>query len=142
MFNLLKSLYMYTQALRGRKLVLLLVAVIIIFLPLGIVIGKFTQSPLNKNELPLSTTSVALTAKVLRVGKVVYVNPNTFPLDKVRYVLQESSGKEILLASKDQKLALAEGLVVQISGVLKKSADGQNEFITVDQVIINSMEKN
>jgi hypothetical protein len=140
--NLLKSFYLKTEELKGKKLVYTLALIFVVFIPVGLLIGHFINSKLNKSEMAPSTlVSTAQVTKISREGRVEYVNPNTYPEDKVTYVLMEDNGQETLLSATDQKLKLAEGLHVQIVGTLSKSADGKHDLIEVDRIIISSMRK-
>jgi uncharacterized protein YneF (UPF0154 family) len=140
--NLLKDLYNKFETLKGAKLYLTLIAVFTVFLIIGVAIGYFRYTKLNNNELTDNEKSLnQLTAQKTSEyeGKVSFINPNFYPDDKISFVLQGSDGNDIiLLRSKDQKLSIAEGLHVKLTGTVVKTKDGKKEILIVDKVMIKN----
>jgi hypothetical protein len=141
MLNLLKRLYIKIEALKGKKLLVVLLFTFTSFTLVGIVAGYFINTRLNKDEKGISQTQVAAPAeeKKFYEGKVLYVNPELYPLDRVSYSLNDSTGKVLyLLRVNDQKLALAENLTVKIYGKISKSQDEKMDVIDVSEVVIKN----
>jgi hypothetical protein len=141
MFDLLKRLYIKTEELKGKRLLVVLLFTFTSFTIIGIAAGYFINTRLNKDEKSASQTQVTPPAeeKKFYEGKVLYVNPELYPLDRVSYSLNDSSGKVLfLLRVNDQKLALAENLNVKIYGKVSKSQDGKMDVIDVSEVVIKN----
>ena len=141
MMNLLKSLYLKIEELKGRKLAVTLLLVFISFTIVGIVGGYFINGSLNKNEVPVGGNEVVIASKEKRYyeGRITYVNPEMYPLANVSYTLNDPSGKVvILLRAKDQKLSIAENLNVKVGGTLSKLENG-TEVLDVTEVIIRNV---
>ena len=141
MLDLLKQLFNKVEGIKGKKLVIFLLSIFIIFILIGISIGYFTSGGLKESE-DKSTSPVVkeeVTQKIYMEGKVIYVNPELYPGDLVSYKLVDSSGKDlILLKSKDQKLSIVEGLYVKVSGKMLKLKDNTTDVLMVDEVIIKN----
>ncbi|HSX39861.1 MAG TPA: hypothetical protein VLI92_04715 [Candidatus Saccharimonadales bacterium] len=141
MFNLLINLYNKLEQIKGRKLVILLLVIFIIFLAFGLSFGYITQILLNKTEqtkFVSTSTGQQIVARSFD-GLVTYVNPNQYPADNVTYALVDANGKVvILLRSRDQKLVVSEGHNVRVKGIVEKSADGTKDILNVDEVIIKN----
>jgi len=139
MKELLKNTYQNIEALKGKRLIYTLITVFISFLGLGILVGYITNTTLNKNEIS-DKNSVTIKEKSNKEfsGKVTYVNPEHYPEDEISYVLVQSNGDELLLKSKDQKLAIAEGLYVKVSGKISKTKSTKEEVLLVEEVVINN----
>lgn len=142
MFELLKNYYFKLESLKGKKLIAFTVVVFVIFLVIGLGLGYITHFALNKNEMNNFTSDVKQIPQTdikTYEGKVVYINPNFYPQDKITYALTDSAGKEIiLLSSKDQKLVVAEGNFVKVIGRLSKTSDGKKGVLFVDKVVIKN----
>jgi len=140
--DLLKELFNKIEGLKGKKLVILLVVLFVLFTIIGLFIGYFTSGGLNENENNNPNTvnnSVIQPEKIYLEGKIVYVNPELYPLDGVSYRLVDSSGADVvLLKSKDQKLSIVEGLTVRVSGKMGKLKDGKTDVMIVEEVIIKN----
>jgi hypothetical protein len=141
MLELLKRLYAKTEELKGKRLLVVLLFTFTSFTIIGIIAGYFIDVKLNKNEIttnqdkPITQTEVRKSYE----GKVVYINPELYPLDRVSYSLNDSTGKVIyLLRVNDQKLALAENLNVKLYGTLSKTQDGKIDVIDVSEVVIKN----
>jgi uncharacterized protein YneF (UPF0154 family) len=138
MITLLKNLYIKAEDLKGKKLLLILVLTFVIFLIIGIAVGYFMPSLLNKNEIKLNLPIAGEQPKYYQ-GKVTYVNPSFYPGEKISFSLVDSQGKDIiLLRSEDQKLSIAENLVVKVTGIIHKTKDGKSEVLDVTELIIKN----
>ena len=123
MFNLLKDFYIRAEALKGKRLFYTISIIFLVFILTGVLIGYFMTPKLSRDEmlnLTEETTSPSDPKKYYE-GRISYVNPQLYPLDDISYALLDSSGKEIfLIKSIDEKLAIAEGLFVKVSGRMGK----------------------
>jgi len=140
MLNLLTTLYAKIEQLKGKKLVILLMCVFIVFLLIGLGFGYITNKVLNKTEqTEFVNTQETPSAKQYYQGRVVYVNPNLYPNDKISYMLADENGNEIiLLKSKDQKLVVTEGHTVKALGKVLKTKIGDKEYLMVEEIIIQN----
>lgn len=141
MSDLLKRLYVKTEELKGKKLLIVLAFAFISFTLIGILGGYFINRKLNKDEKSSNQTQVATPVEERKYyeGKVLYVNPELYPLEQVSYSLNDSSGKTLyFLRSNDQKLSLAENLNVRIYGRVSKMQDGKTDVIDVSEVVIKN----
>lgn len=143
MLDLLKSLYLKVEELKGKKLIIVLIIVFVSFILLGILVGYFMTKGLKEDEKITDKYTPTLVSpkndKAYFEGKVVYVNPQLHPLDNVSYALTDSNGKELfLLKSNDQKLSLAENLNVKVAGRMGKLKDGETDVLIVEEVIIRN----
>ena len=138
MLALLKNLYQKIESLRGPKLYATLAVIFICFIFAGLLIGYFITPKLNEDEKSITPPVVTQPLKEFQ-GRVRYTNPAFYPDDKVSYELVDSSGQVIvLLRSDDQKLAIAEGLVVKASGTIVKSKDGKLQILIVKELVIKN----
>lgn len=143
MMNLLKELYDKAEAIKGRKLVLLITGVFLSFLLLGAIVGYITSVYLKNNE-PISVETNQKEAEPEEIiqtleGKVVYVNPEFYPGENISFILTDNDDKElILLRAKDQILKVAENLNVSVSGILSTTQDGNKEVLEVEKVTIKN----
>ena len=141
MLDLLKRLYAKTEELKGKKLLVVLVFTFTLFIFIGIVGGYFMNQRLNKDEKSNDQTRVMppVVERKYYDGKVLYVNPELYPLENISYSLNDSSGKTLYyLRTNDQKLALAENLNVRIYGQISKMQDGKTDVIDVSEVVIKN----
>lgn len=141
MLDLLKRLYAKTEELKGRKLLIVLAFVFVSFTLIGIIGGYFTNRKLNNDEKSNNQTQVVapIEEKKYYEGKVLYVNPELYPLENVSYSLNDSSGKVLyFLRATDQKLSLAENLNVGVYGRVSKMQDGKTDVIDVSEVVIKN----
>ncbi|NMB91315.1 hypothetical protein GYA37_00530 [candidate division WWE3 bacterium] len=143
MLSLLKSFYLKVENLKGKKLITVLILIFILFILVGILIGYLTSNELKESEkMEEPATPTIISPKNERSyfeGKIVYVNPEFYPLENVSYALVDSSGKQLfLLKSNDQKLSLAENLNVKVSGRMEKLSDGETNVLFVEEVIIKN----
>lgn len=140
--KLLKDLYIKVESLKGKKLVYTISILFLVFILVGILIGYFMTPKLSEDEiagLPEEITSPSDPKKYYE-GRITYVNPQLYPLDDVSYSLLDSSGKEILLLkSTDQKLSIAEGLFVRVSGRMGKLSDNKTKVLIVEEVLIKNV---
>lgn len=141
MLDLLKRLYAKTEELKGRKLLIVLAFSFVSFTLIGIIGGYFTNRKLNNDEKSNNQTQVEapIEEKKYYEGKVLYVNPELYPLENVSYSLNDSSGNVLyFLRATDQKLSLAENLNVGIYGRVSKMQDGKTDVIDVSEVVIKN----
>ena len=142
MSNLLKNTYDKMEAIKGKRLLYMLIAIFVVFTIIGLSIGYLMSSTLNEDETPVDTYSGNLPKleKIEASGKITYVNPEMYPMDDISYSLTDSSGKDIyLLTAKDNKLEISEGLYVKVIGTLSKLKDGKTPVLSVEEVIINNV---
>ncbi len=142
MSNLLKNSYDKMEAIKGKRLVYLLLAVFVVFTIIGLSVGYLMSPKLNEDETPVQTYSGNLPKqeKTEASGKITYVDPEMYPMDEISYSLTDSSGKDIyLLSAKDNKLEISEGLYVKVVGTLSKLKDGKTPVLLVEEVIINNV---
>jgi len=143
MLDLLKSLYLQIEGLKGKKLIIVLSIVFLSFIFIGIIFGYFMSKGLKENEKPKDTGDSTIVSpkddKTYFEGKITYVNPQMYPSDGVLFALTDSSGKELfLLKSDDQKLSLAENLNVKVTGRMGKLSDGKTDVLFVEEVVIRN----
>lgn len=142
MSNLLKNSYDKMEAIKGKRLIYLLLAVFVVFTIIGLSVGYLMSPKLSEDETPVQTYSGNLPKqeKTEASGKITYVNPEMYPMDEISYSLTDSSGKDIyLLSAKDNKLEISEGLYVKVVGTLSKLKDGKTPVLLVEEVIINNV---
>ena len=142
MTDLLKNTYNDFESLRGRRLATILLVIFLVFIPVGILIGIFTDSGLNGDE-PIDTPVNGNVGKNLvqeYKGKITYLDPAFYPVDGISYVLVDRDGEEIiLLKSTEEILTVAEGLTATVSGRVKKTKDGSEEYLLVSEVTISNV---
>jgi len=142
MSNLLKNTYDKMEAIKGKRLVYMLLAIFVSFTIVGLSIGYLMSPKLNQDEAPVKTYSGNLQKpeKTESSGKITYVNPEMYPIDEISYSLTDGSGKDIyLLSAKDNKLEISEGLYVKVIGTLSTLKDGKTPVLLVEEVIINNV---
>lgn len=72
-------------------------------------------------------------------GRIVYIGGAFYPNDEISYVLEDSSGNDvILLKAKDQKLEVSEGLFATVYGRLTKTMDGKKEVLIVERIVVKN----
>jgi hypothetical protein len=141
MFDLLKRLYAKTEELKGRKLLTTIVFIFVSFTLIGVIGGYFMNLRLNKDEISKNSTRPVNTVEEKKYydGKVLYVNPELYPLENISYSLNGSDGKVLYyLRSRDQKLSLAENLNVRVYGLISKMLDGKTDVVDVTEVVITN----
>ena len=146
MFNLLKDTYDKAENIKGKRLLYTLVAIFVIFILIGVLVGYFISPRLSGDEKngtgQGNSEEVVKSDKVEVVGRIVYVNPERYPEEKVSYSIADGDGKDIyLLKSKsvgDERLKMSEGLTVTIVGKLDKLSDGKTPVLIVEEVIVKS----
>jgi len=137
--NLLKELYFNAENLKGRKLIYTLSVVFVVFILVGVLVGYFMTPRLSEDEIIDDDLNPPASSKVYYEGKIEYVNPEFYPNDNVSYSLVDLDGKQIyLLKSTDQKLSIAEGLYVKVSGKISRLKDKKTEVLIVDEIIIKN----
>ena len=108
--NPIKNAYDKMEGIKGRKLVYTIVAIFVVFILVGFLIGYLISPKLNENEVDevVRYGEISENPSVKKVeaeGRITYVNPEFYPMDSVSYSLTDNDGKDIyLLSSKDQKL--------------------------------------
>lgn len=129
------------ESLKGKKLVLYLIPLFVLFLLVGLAIGNLMPKILSNNEnaqLPVDTEQTQKESTEYR-GKIVYVDPNYYPNDDIEFYLEDDLGKEvILLKSNDEKLTVVEGLNVIVFGRLEKTANGEQDVLNVEKVVVKN----
>ena len=136
---LLKDLYLKVENLKGKKLIYTIAVIFLIFILVGVLVGYFMTPRLSKDEVVGNDIESPSSPKTYYEGKIEYINPEFYPLDNVSYALVDSDGKQIyLLKSVDQKLSIAEGLFVKVSGKMSKLKDKKTDVLIVDEVVIKN----
>jgi hypothetical protein len=140
MFTLLKSIHNKSEQISGKKVLILFIAIFAVFLPLGMIIGNNIKPRLNENEILVGKENTQVKESFsYHEGKIEYLNPGFYPNDDISFSLVDGSGKQIiLLKSKDQKLNIAEGLLVGVKGTITKTKDGKSDVLNVSEVIIKN----
>ena len=137
---LLKDLYFKVENLKGKKLIYTIAVIFLVFILVGVLIGYFMTPRLSEDEVVNDDISSPSSPKTYYEGKIEYINPEFYPLDDVSYALVDSDGKQIyLLKSVDQKLSIAEGLFVKVSGKMSKLKDKKTDVLIVDEVVIKNV---
>jgi predicted small secreted protein len=148
MFNLLKDTYDKAEDIKGKRLLYTLVAVFVVFILIGVLVGYFISPKLSKNEKnaveeEINSEKVAKSDKVEVVGKIVYVNPERYPGENISYSITDGDGKDIYLlrsrSSSDERLKVSENLTVTITGKLEKLSDGKTPVLIVEEVTIKNV---
>jgi len=139
MLDLLKKIHDKAEEYQGRRLLNLLLVVFLSFTLIGMGIGLLIALP-RRNSRPVGNGSPTATTppeEKSYEGRVVYVDPRFYPQDDISYYLEGSDGKMLyLLKADDEKLAVAEGHYVRIFGNITKTADGENEVLLAEKVVI------
>jgi len=138
---LLKYLYYKIEGIKGKKLAVLIFLIFLIFIPVGILVGNNIPTLLNNSEnqpvnqeVPVETVEASS-----YTGKVMYVDPQLYPNDRISYSLVDSSNTEIiLLKATDQKLAVVEGLTVVVFGEVQKTSDDTKDVLLVEKVVVKN----
>ena len=141
MKELLIDIHNKSEQMPGRKVLLSFIAIFIVFLFIGILIGNIvSKSRLTEDEiLEIAAENGSQVAQSVYEGKVEYVNPSFYPKQGISYALMDGSGNQILLLrSEDQKLNIVEGLFVKVTGVLSKTTDGKSHVLNVAEVTIKN----
>ena len=137
---LLKDLYFKVENLKGKKLIYTIAVIFLVFILVGVLIGYFMTPRLSEDEVVGNDIESPSSPKTYYEGKIEYINPEFYPLDDVSYALVDSDGKQIyLLKSVDQKLSIAEGLFVKVSGKMSKLKDKKTDVLIVDEVVIKNV---
>ncbi len=140
MQNLLKNAHDGAEKITGRRLYIMLAVIFVVFMLVGFLgnyfISQFLKSPENGGA---GNTTVTEPQKFTYEGLVTYVDPSTYPQDEINYVLNDSTGKRvILLKADDQKLEVSEGLFVKVTGEKQTTVDGNAEVLLVEKVSISA----
>ncbi|MEK7595113.1 MAG: hypothetical protein AAB443_00775 [Patescibacteria group bacterium] len=140
MLPAVKKLYDYFEGFRGKKLVVLVACVFTLFALLGLILGQLPNFLKNTKGAKKedSSENVTLQDPAQKLGKVVYVNPDTYPDENISYKLVDAQGKDIiLLKADDDKLKFVEGATVKLKGKVERTNDGKKEVFFVEQVVYN-----
>ena len=138
----LKNAYQNLNTLRGKKLYNLLAVLFVVCLIIGTAVGYFIPVKLNQNEQPLRTQDQVSTtpSKATYKGIVTYIGENEYSNDKIEYALNDINGNGIiLLKSEDEKLSIAQGLYVTVTGTKTKTGDGKSDVLQVMEVILKNV---
>ncbi len=140
MIDLPNQITSSTENPERKSLYRLFIAVFIIFLVIGSLIGYITSSKLNKNEPdPDESIETQTTASTTYQGIVTYLGEDMYANDGVSFSLVDSRGDAIiLLKSNDQKLSIAQGLFVTVVGKKGTTIDGKNDVLQVTEVTIKN----
>lgn len=139
--KLLRDLYYKIENLHGKRLILFIVPVFLCCILLGLLVGNFIPPILNKDETPQVEVveQEEINKSTQYEGKVVYVDPRTYPLDNISYYLEDAQGNKIVfLKANDEKLTVVEGLYVVVFGKLEKTKDGENDVLMAERVVVKN----
>jgi len=129
------------EGIEGKKLMLYLIPLFAIFIFVGIAVGNLMPRILKNDEEVINPNQVEKTNKESQEynGKVVFVDPNFYPNDDISFYLENSDGEEIiLLKTDDEKLTVVEGLNVIVFGKVEKTADGKEDVLNVEKVVVRN----
>ena len=134
-----RQIYDKIEGLKGKKLVMYLVPIFILFVFVGFAIGNLIPGLLKKDEeidwqeieqIPLKTSTSFR-------GKVVFIDPNFYPQDDISFYLESAAGETIiLLSTSDEKLTVVEGLTVLVFGDVEKTKTGNEDVLIVEKVVV------
>ncbi len=134
-----RQIYDKIEGTKGKKLVMYLIPIFILFVFVGFTIGNLMPGLLRKDEeidwqkIEQTPTKVSTSFK----GKVVYTDPNFYPQDDIRFYLESASGETIiLLSTSDEKLTVVEGLNVLVFGEVEKTESGNEDVLIVEKVVV------
>ena len=137
-----KEVHDRVEGLKGRKLVIFLAVLFVVFVFVGIAIGNFIPVMLRKDEVADSierTYDLPKKESVQYKGKVMYVDPKFYPHDNISFYLADNKGEEIiLLKTDDEKLTVVEGLEVVLFGEIFKTKDESREILMVEKVVVKN----
>lgn len=141
--NLLKTLYVKTENIKGKKLLILLSSIFAVFIIIGAGLGYIISSYLNLyeptdiNELQNQNPSDSQPVEVMYEGRVRFIGDDFYPGENISYMLVDNNGEQVmLLRAKDQKLEVVENLSVTVFGFPAKTMDGETEILEVTKVNI------
>lgn len=108
-----------------------------------VVTSYYINSQLLKNDKDLQnqtvTTGQQRAAKKSYQGKVAFIDPSFYPEDKISFKLVDASGdKKILLKADDDKLVVVEGLDVELTGSITKTADRREDVLIVEEITVKN----
>ena len=142
MLSLLKNLHDRAEEYKGKRLLVLLTIIFVIFTLLGIFFG-YIVSVYGKGDFTenlSNESSISNQSGTVYEGRISYIDPNTYPNDDISYVLLDKGGKQIiLLKAQDQKLVVAEGQFAKVTGNIIKTADGKKDVLEVAVVILKNV---
>ncbi len=134
-----RQIYDKIEGLKGKKLVMYLVPIFILFVFVGFAIGNLIPGLLKKDEeidwqeieqIPQKTSTSFR-------GKVVFIDPNFYPQDDISFYLESTAGETIiLLSASDEKLTVVEGLTVLVFGDVEKTKTGNEDVLIVEKVVV------
>jgi len=134
-----KQIYDKIEGIKGKKLVMYLIPIFILFVFVGFVIGNLMSGLLKKDEeidwekidqIPQKTSTSYK-------GKIVFIDPNFYPNDDISFYLESAAGETIiLLSTSDEKLTVVEGLTVIVFGDVKKTNTGDEDVLMVEKVVV------
>lgn len=139
--NLPNSQLSKIQGLKGKKLIIFLLSIFVIFASVGAGVGfvivkddKPAQSADNNTaqDVPINVTQ-----EIMYKGRITFVEPLLYPEDDISFALVNSSSERIiLLKAFDQKLEVAEGHFAEVYGKLIKTKNGKEDVLLVNKVVI------
>ena len=142
MINLLKTLHDRAEEYKGKRLLVLLAIIFVIFALLGILFGYIVSIYGKGNFIESTSGGSGLNAQSGSAyeGRISFVDPNTYPNDNISYILLDKNGKQIiLLRAQDQKLVVAEGHFAKVTGSVVKTIDGKKDVLEVAVVILKNV---
>lgn len=137
-----QQVYEKIEGIKGKKLVLYLIPLFILFVFVGFAIGNLMPGMLGKNEEVIDWEEVEEVQEqesTMYRGKVTYIDPNFYPQDDISYYLEGDDGETlILLKANDEKLTVVEGLVVYVFGEIGEVKGSDEEVLLVEKIVVKN----
>jgi len=134
-----KQIYDKIEGLKGKKLVMYLIPLFVLFVFVGFALGNLMSGLLNKDE-EIDWQKIEQLPKKESTsyrGRVMYLDPHFYPQDDISFYLENEAGETIILLKvSDEKLTVVEGLYVLVFGELGKTEDGNEAVLTVEKVVV------
>ncbi|PIZ43338.1 hypothetical protein COY33_01680 [candidate division WWE3 bacterium CG_4_10_14_0_2_um_filter_42_7] len=131
----LKNLARRYAALPPQKRSLILLVSSLSFAMIGFLLG-FAIITRSMESSPTEESDVTLKPTVNRksiFGKIVPLEASLY-MEGTHRLVDDDGNTLILLSAKDDKLKLSEGMKVQVSGVVRKTLEGDAEIMAVELI--------
>jgi hypothetical protein len=122
-----------------RKKIFYLALAVVILLFGALSVWYINSRLLTEDEQPPSTPTSRESNKVSYMGKVSFIGKESYPNEKIHYVLSDTDGSDIiLLKANDAKLSIVDGLHVKVYGKLSSTAKDGKELLLVEEVALEN----